>query len=228
MPQVQSRTWDVGLVTWGLSMIAILDYEAGNLGSVTNAFRYLDISARVVTEPSGIQGCQAIVLPGVGSFGDCLQKLRARGFEGPVRDWIAAGKPFLGICVGLQALFEGSEESPGVPGLGLLPGTIRRFEATSELKVPQIGWNQIRQQRRDCPLFQNLADEAFVYFVHSYYAEASGEAVAGVTRYGTDYASVLWRDNLMAVQFHPEKSQKVGLIMLQNFADWAYERTASR
>jgi len=209
-------------------MIGIIDYEAGNLGSVTNAFRYLDLPARVVTDPAELAGCQAVILPGVGAFGDCLQKLRARGFEAPVKDWLAAGKPFLGICVGLQALYEGSEESPGVPGLGVLPGVIRRFPADAELKVPQIGWNQIRQQRPDCPLFQNLPDEAFVYFVHSYYAEARGEAVAGVTRYGTEYASVLWRDNLLAVQFHPEKSQKVGLTMLENFADWAYERTAAR
>lgn len=209
-------------------MIAILDYEAGNLGSVTNAFQFLSIEARIVTRPAELEGCQAMVLPGVGAFGDCLTKLRSRGFEKPVKDWIAAGRPFLGICVGLQALFEGSEESPGVAGLGILPGTIRRFQDAPDLKVPQIGWNQIRQTQSECPLFYHLPDEAFVYFVHSYYAEATSEAVAGVTNYGVDYASVLWRDNLLAAQFHPEKSQKVGLTMLENFADWAYERTAPR
>lgn len=209
-------------------MIGILDYEAGNLGSVTNAFQFLSLEARIIARPAELEGCRAMVLPGVGSFGDCLTKLRRRGFEQPVKDWIAAGRPFLGICVGLQALYEGSEESPGVPGLGLLPGVIRRFAAAPDLKVPQIGWNQIRQARPDCPLFYHLPDEAFVYFVHSYYAPPDGPAVAGVSNYGTDYASVVWQDHLLAVQFHPEKSQKVGLTMLENFADWAYERTAAR
>jgi imidazole glycerol phosphate synthase glutamine amidotransferase subunit len=209
-------------------MMAILDYEAGNLGSVTNACRYLELPARVVGRPADLAGASAMVLPGVGSFGDCLTKLRARGFEAPVKEWIAAGRPFLGICVGLQALFEGSEESPGVPGLGILPGRIRRFPGQPDLKVPQMGWNRVRQQRRDCPLFQGIPDEAFFYFVHSYYAEAQGDAVAGVTEYGVPFASVVWRDNVTAIQFHSEKSQKVGLMLLRNFADWAYERTAAR
>lgn len=209
-------------------MIAILDYEAGNLGSVTNACRYLDLAARVVTKPTELAGCDAMILPGVGAFGDCLQKLRARGFEQPVRAWIDAGRPFLGICVGLQALFEGSAESPDVPGLGVLPGRILRFPSQPDLKVPQMGWNRVRQRRRDCPLFQGVPDEAFFYFVHSYCAEAGGDWVAGETDYGIPFASVVWRANVMAIQFHAEKSQKVGLMMLQNFADWAYERTAAR
>ncbi len=209
-------------------MIGIIDYGMGNLGSVTNAFAFLSVEAKIVTRPAELAGCQSVILPGVGAFGDCLKNIRKAGFEEPVREWIEAGRPFLGICVGLQALYDDSEESPGVPGLGVLPGTIRRFKADPEIKVPQIGWNQIQQRQRDCPLFNNLPDEAFVYFVHSYYASDEGDAVAGVTTYGTDYASVLWRDNLLAVQFHPEKSQKVGLTMLENFADWAYERTAAR
>lgn len=209
-------------------MIGIIDYEAGNLGSVVNACHFLDLEAKVIATPQELAGCHAIILPGQGAFGDCMNNLRKAGFEVPVKDWIAAGRPFLGICVGLQALYEGSEESPGVPGLGLLPGVIRRFKDQPDLKVPQIGWNQVRQVQRDCPLFNNLPDEAFVYFVHSYYAEAGGEAVAGTTQYGLEYTSMVWRDNVMAVQFHPEKSQKVGLTMLQNFADWAYERTAAR
>ncbi len=209
-------------------MIGILDYEAGNLGSVVNACHFLGVEARIIKSPQALAGCRAIMLPGQGSFGDCMGNLRRAGFEEPVKAWIAAGRPFLGICVGLQALYEGSDESPGVPGLGLLPGTIRRFRDQPGLKVPQIGWNQVRQRQRECPLFANLPDEAFVYFVHSYYAEAGGEAVAGTTLYGVEYASVVWRDNMMAVQFHPEKSQKVGLTMVRNFADWAYERTVSR
>ncbi len=209
-------------------MIGIIDYEAGNLGSVTNACHFLDIGAKVINQPGELAGCHAIILPGQGAFGDCMTNLRKAGFEKPVKEWIAAGRPFFGICVGLQALYEGSEESPGVPGLALLPGVIRRFKDQPDLKVPQMGWNQVRQQQKDCPLFANLPDEAFVYFVHSYYAEAGGEAVAGTTTYGIEYTSMVWRDNMMAVQFHPEKSQKVGLTMLENFADWAYERTAAR
>jgi imidazole glycerol phosphate synthase glutamine amidotransferase subunit len=209
-------------------MIGILDYEAGNLGSVTNAFRFLEIPARIVATPEALRGVEAMVLPGVGAFGDCLRKLRARGFEDPVRDWIAEGRPFLGICVGLQALYEGSEESPDEPGLGIFPGRIRRFAERPGLKVPQIGWNSVRQRRRECPLFAGIPNEAYFYFVHSYRADASGPEAAGETEYGGPFASVVWRENVMAIQFHPEKSQKVGLMLLQNFADWAYERTAAR
>lgn len=207
-------------------MIGILNYSAGNLGSVLNACRFLALEARVVDDPSALAGCRAMILPGVGAFGDCLKNFRKAGFEGPVRDWIAAGKPFLGICVGLQALYEGSDESPEVPGLGLLPGRVRRFDEGPDRKVPQIGWNQLNKVQPECPLFQGIPDEAFVYYVHSYYAPAGDPAVAATTTYGVPYASVVWRDNLMAVQFHPEKSQKVGLAIFQNFADWAYERMA--
>ncbi|MCO5044883.1 MAG: imidazole glycerol phosphate synthase subunit HisH [Kiritimatiellae bacterium] len=208
-------------------MIGILDYEAGNLGSVTNAFRFLEVPARVVTEPAGLRGVEAMVLPGVGAFGDCLERLRAHGFEGPVRDWIAAGRPFLGICVGLQALYEGSEECPEVPGLGLFAGRVRRFSEAPGLKVPQIGWNTVKQRVRECPLFQGVPDEAHFYFVHSFRVEATGAEVVGTTEYAGEFASVVWRENVFAIQFHPEKSQKVGLMLLQNFADWAYERTVA-
>lgn len=207
-------------------MIGILDYEAGNLGSVANAFRFLEIPARIVSAPAELRGISAMVLPGVGAFGDCLSKLRARGFEAPVKEWIAEGRPFLGICVGLQALFEGSDESPGVTGLGLLPGRVHRFTGQPGLKIPQIGWNSVKQVNPDCPLFAGVPDESYFYFVHSYRADAAGEHVAGVTEYGGPFASVIWKDNVFAIQFHPEKSQKVGLALLQNFADWAYERTA--
>lgn len=207
-------------------MIGILDYEAGNLGSVANAFRFLEIPARIVSAPAELRGISAMVLPGVGAFGDCLSKLRARGFEAPVKEWIAEGRPFLGICVGLQALFEGSDESPGVTGFGLLPGRVHRFTGQPGLKIPQIGWNSVKQVKPDCPLFAGIPDESYFYFVHSYRADAAGEHVAGVTDYGGPFASVIWKDNVFAIQFHPEKSQKVGLALLQNFADWAYERTA--
>jgi glutamine amidotransferase len=209
-------------------MIGIIDYGAGNLGSVTNAFRFLEIPARVVTTPDALRGIDAMVLPGVGAFGDCLRKLRARGFERPVRNWIDAGRPFLGICVGLQALYEGSEESPDESGLGIFPGRIRRFENRPGLKVPQIGWNSVRQTRRECPLFAGIPDQSYFYFVHSFRADPALPESAGETDYGGPFSSVVWRANVMAIQFHPEKSQKVGLMLLQNFADWAYERTAAR
>jgi len=199
-------------------MIGIIDYGMGNLGSVSNACRFLGLEASVLTRPEEMGGCSAVILPGVGAFGDCMDHLVRHGFVKPVRDWISDEKPFLGICLGLQVLLEGSEESPGVAGLGVLPGTVRRFPATRDLKVPQIGWNRVRQMKPGCPLFEGVPDDSFVYFVHSYYADTpQGDDVAGTTEYGLRYTSVVWRRNMAAVQFHPEKSQRVGLTMLGNF-----------
>jgi len=207
-------------------MIGILDYGMGNLGSVANACRFLDIPARIVARPEDLDACRALILPGVGAFGDCMAHLTTFGFVAPVQQWIAAGRPFLGICLGLQLLFADSDESPGVPGLGVLPGRNRRFAATPDLKVPQIGWNRVRPVRPDCPLFRGIPAGTYFYFVHSYYADAAeaGAAAAGLTEYGLRYASALWRDNVLAVQFHPEKSQHWGLQMLKNFDAWAKER----
>ena len=205
-------------------MIGIVDYGMGNLGSVTNALQFLDLPARIVTSPRELAGCHAAILPGVGAFGDCMKHLSDAGFVDPLREWIAADKPFLGICLGLQLLFEGSEEAPGVAGLGVLPGRIARFNIDPKFKVPQMGWNTVRQVQPDCPLFMNIAPDAYFYFVHSYYAAAAGNFVAGETEYGLPYASAVWRGAMMAVQFHPEKSQRIGLRMIQNFADWAFER----
>lgn len=203
-------------------MIGIIDYGMGNLGSVSNACRFLGLPFSILSKPDEMSGCQAVILPGVGAFGDCMNHLTKHGFTTTVRDWIEAGKPFLGICLGLQVLYEGSEESPGVAGLGILPGVARRFVLPPEWKIPQIGWNRVRQARRECPLFEQVPDGAFFYFVHSYYAESVGAPEeAGLTAYGTEYTSVVWRDNVLAVQFHPEKSQKTGLQMLRNFGRWA-------
>lgn len=208
-------------------MIGIIDYGMGNLGSVTNACQFLGLPARILTKPGELSDCGALILPGVGAFGDCMKHLSGHGFVDPVKQWIAAGRPFLGICLGLQLLYEGSEESPGVAGLGLLPGRIRRFADQPGLKVPQMGWNGVSQRKKECPLFRGVAEGAFFYFVHSYRADAQGEAVAGVTDFGGDYGSVVWRDNLMAVQFHPEKSQQAGLRLLRNFAEWASVKTGN-
>ena len=203
-------------------MIGIVDYGMGNLGSVSNACAFLGLPARIVASPGELDDCQALVLPGVGAFGDCMQHLAEHGFVEKVRAWIAAGRPYLGICLGLQVLFESSEENPGVPGLGVVPGRVRKFKLPPELKVPQIGWNAVRQQQPDCPLFAGVADGAYFYFVHSFYAEpADPAAAAGLTEYGVTYTSALWRGNVAAVQFHPEKSQAAGLRMLGNFGRWA-------
>ncbi len=199
-------------------MIGIVDYGMGNLGSVSNACRFLGLESRIVARPDELTDCQGIILPGVGAFGDCMEHLAAHGFVEAVRGWINEDRPFLGLCLGLQVLFEGSEESPGVPGLGILPGQVRRFRLSKEWKIPQIGWNRIRQVLPACPLFRDVPDQSHVYFVHSFYAEKKGrDYEAGLTEYGLEYVSAVWRGRLMACQFHPEKSQKTGLHMLANF-----------
>ena len=204
-------------------MIGIVDYGMGNLGSVTNACRFLELEARIVTQPDELGSCHAMILPGVGAFGDCMDHLTAHGFADAVRGWIKADKPFLGICVGMQVLFEGSEESPDVAGLGVLPGRVRKFPTIQDYKVPQIGWNRVRALQTNCPLFRGIPDQTYFYFVHSYYTDLAdaGTGAAGATDYGRPYASAVGRGNLLAVQFHPEKSQRWGLQMLKNFADLA-------
>jgi glutamine amidotransferase len=199
-------------------VIGIVDYGMGNLGSVVNACRFLDLRAEVIADPSELAACRAVILPGVGAFGDCMEHLHQRGFSPRLIEWIAADRPFLGICVGLQALFESSEESPGVAGLGVLRGTVRRFDIDPALKVPQMGWNRVRQSKPGEPLFAGVPDGSFFYFVHSYYAApADPTVVAGITEYGIDYCSAVRSGAVFAVQFHPEKSQAAGLQMLRNF-----------
>lgn len=199
-------------------MIGILDYGMGNLGSVSNACDFLGLEARILSGPEEMDACAAVILPGVGAFGDCMRHLNEHGFSDPVRAWIEADRPFLGICLGLQVLFEGSAESPELAGLGILRGRVERFAWDRDLKVPQIGWNRVRQVQTDCPLFAEIPDQSHFYFVHSYYVAASDESViAGETEYGVPYASAVSRGRMMAVQFHPEKSQKAGLQMLRNF-----------
>jgi glutamine amidotransferase len=199
-------------------MIGIIDYGMGNLGSVRNACSFLDLDAHVITDPAEMDRCVAVILPGVGGFADCMRHLEGEGFADPIRAWIGAEKPFLGICLGLQILFETSEEAPDVPGLAVLKGKVRRFEEGPGRKVPQIGWNRVSQVAPTCPLFESIPDNTHFYFVHSYYAEpAEQDVVAGATCYGANYASVVWRNRMMAVQFHPEKSQQLGLRLLRNF-----------
>jgi glutamine amidotransferase len=199
--------------------VAVVDYDAGNTLSVTRALEKVGAKADLTPDPERVLAADAIVLPGVGAFGDCMRKLRERGMDEACRDAFHSGKPFLGLCVALQVIFEASEESPGVAGLGLMPGRVVRF-AGDGLKVPHIGWNELSLVR-DHPVLDGLDGEAF-YFVHSYFPEP-GETrdLIGETEYGARFCSAAGRENLVAVQFHPEKSSGAGLNLYENFLSWA-------
>ncbi|MBN1515553.1 imidazole glycerol phosphate synthase subunit HisH [Candidatus Sumerlaeota bacterium] len=201
-------------------MIAVIDYGMGNVRSVVKAFASLGYEVSITCSPKVIERASHVVLPGVGAFGDAMQELNNRNLTGAIRDTARDGTPFLGICIGLQVLFDSSEENPGVPGLGLIPGTVKRFQpADPELKVPHMGWNRLTFVRRP-PLAEGLAENPFVYFVHSFYTAPADEAVtAATTEYDVTFTSMIWRDNMFATQFHPEKSQATGLQMLKNFAE---------
>ena len=199
-----------------MSAITIIDYGVGNLRSVEKAFAATDCEAIVSSKETDLRAAQKLVLPGVGAFGACMRALSERGFDELVRERVEAGTPLLGVCVGMQILFEESDEFGATPGLGLLPGRVRRF--SDELVVPHVGWNRI-QQRQSHVLFDDVENGSFFYFVHSYYCEPEDKSVvAGETEYGSNYASVVAKDNICGVQFHPEKSQDAGLRLLQNFA----------
>ncbi|CAN5679498.1 imidazole glycerol phosphate synthase subunit HisH [soil metagenome] len=199
--------------------VAVVDYDAGNTLSVTRALEKVGAQVDLTPDPERLAAVDAVVLPGVGAFGDCVKKLRERGMDEACRETYRSGKPFLGVCVALQVFFERSEESPGVDGLGILPGTVVRFES-DELKVPHMGWNQLTLSRTH-PVLDGLDGESF-YFVHSYYPEPDEPTdVLGVTEYGVEFCAAAGRDNLTAVQFHPEKSSRAGLMLYENFLSWA-------
>ena len=201
----------------GLKQIAIIDYGAGNLLSVEKALKHLGCSCVVTADPAVLAAADGAILPGVGAFGDAMAQLRDRGLEEPIRAFAASGKPFLGICLGLQILFESSEESPGVPGLGLLKGKVLRLPGDLGLKVPHMGWNSLRLTGNN-GLFAGVGEEPYVYFVHSYYLRAEEEIVTATAEYGVTIHAAVRKRNVMACQFHPEKSGDVGLKMLANFA----------
>lgn len=201
-------------------MIAIVDYDMGNLRSVSKAFEAVGHRAVVTRDAKAIGSASHVVLPGVGAFGDCMANLDRYGLIEPVKAAIQSGKPFLGICLGFQLLFTESEEFGPHNGLGILPGKVRRFMIDSALKVPHMGWNQVNIQR-NCPLFERIADGANWYFVHSYFVDPSDKQItATTTTYGIPFVSSIWKDNIVACQFHPEKSQAVGLQLIKNFGEW--------
>jgi glutamine amidotransferase len=198
--------------------IAIIDYQMGNLRSVQKGFERVGHTAVITSDPAELAAADKLVLPGVGAFGDAMAELSRRGLVEPIREAIAAGKPFLGICLGLQLLFEVGYEGGQFAGLGILPGKVVRFDVPPPLKVPHMGWNRVQVRRRP-PLLEGIADGTFFYFVHSYHAVPDDpQVVALACDYGGPFCAAVWRENVFATQFHPEKSQSEGLKILKNFA----------
>ncbi|MFH1868283.1 MAG: imidazole glycerol phosphate synthase subunit HisH [Candidatus Omnitrophota bacterium] len=207
-------------------MIIVIDYGMGNLSSVTNAIKLYTEDVKISSEPKDIKNAAKIVLPGVGAFKDAYAELKKRGLIKPIKDFIDSGKPFLGICLGLQLLFTKSYEDGMHSGLGIIKGKVVPFAKGKGLKIPHMGWNSIDSSQKSkkmpklkmCPLLKGVKDGSYMYFVHSYYAvPADDSVVAATTDYGNKFCSFLWKDNIYAMQFHPEKSQDAGLNIIKNF-----------
>ena len=206
-------------------MIVIVDYGMGNLRSVSKALESLGASVRVSSDPDGIAGADKLILPGVGAFPAAMRELSSRQLIEPIKEHLASGRPYLGICLGLQLLFDRSEEGEGAMGFGVLEGSVTRFAFNSPLatrhsplKIPHMGWNQLVRGQNGCPILKGIPEGSFVYFVHSYYAQPTDRStVALEADYGGRFAAMIWRDNIYATQFHPEKSQAIGLQLLKNF-----------
>lgn len=197
-------------------MIVIIDYGMGNLHSVGKALEKVGAKVKISSNPKDILKANKLVLPGVGAFKEAIQELKKRKLIKPIIRQIKKGKLFLGLCLGLQLLFEESEEGGKVKGLGILSGRVKKF--SSRLKIPHMGWNQIKKKKPNCPLFKNIPEESYMYFVHSYYVAPQDKSViAATTNYGVDFTSVVWKDNIYAFQGHPEKSQNLGIKILENF-----------
>ncbi len=204
-------------------MISIIDYDMGNLHSVQKALAWVGGEPQIIRDPEQVAAAQKLVLPGVGAFADAMESLRSRDLVEPIKEHIAAGRPFLGICLGLQLLFDVSYEDGQYSGLGVIGGQVCRFDFANQrqaqkLKIPHMGWNSLRIEK-DVPIYSDVPDGSYVYFVHSYYVKPTDETVvATTTEHGQPFASSIARDNVFATQFHPEKSQRVGLQILKNFA----------
>ena len=205
-----------------MPVIALIDYGAGNVRSVQKALEAAGGDVRLEKSPEGVAKADALVLPGVGAFDDCINSMQRQELLAASKEFIGSGKPFLGICIGYQVLFEKSEEfNSCTSGLGIFKGSVVRFQE-SGIKVPQIGWNKIEIAQRECPIFEGIDSESYFYFVHSYFPKPTNESVIATrTTYGETFASAVWRDNVFATQFHPEKSQKEGLKLLKNFVGLA-------
>jgi glutamine amidotransferase len=204
-------------------MIVVVDCGIGNLRSAQRGLQRAGCEAIISERPEDIAAAEAVVLPGQGAFADCYYGLTDRGLAGPVREAALEGKPFLGICVGMQLLFEGSEEGEGAPGLGVFKGRVVRFSKALDpaLKVPHMGWNElVRHDKGDCPLLRDLPERPFMYFAHSYYARPDDpDVVIASSHHGVEFPAIVGRDNIFAVQFHPEKSQEHGIAILRQFAE---------
>ncbi|NEP58879.1 MAG: imidazole glycerol phosphate synthase subunit HisH [Symploca sp. SIO2G7] len=201
-----------------MAVIAVVDYDMGNLHSACKGLEKAGAMTKVTDSPADIEAADAVILPGVGAFDPAVQHLRSRNLVEPIKNAISSGKPFLGICLGLQILFDGSEEGKE-PGLGIVAGTVRRFHPEPRITIPHMGWNQLEFAQPDCPLWQQLPNNPHVYFVHSYYVDPVDPNIrsATVTHGSQRVTAAIASDNLMAVQFHPEKSSSAGLKMLSNF-----------
>jgi len=204
-------------------VIALIDYGSGNLRSVHKALLKVGAKVRVARHPNELEDATAAVLPGVGAFDDCIQALQKQAMLDASLKFIESGRPFLGICVGYQALFERSEEfNSCAAGLSLFKGSVVRFTNGNGLKIPQIGWNQLEITQTDCPLYKGIENGSYVYFVHSFFPKPADQSIVATrTTYGENFASSVWKDNVFATQFHPEKSQNVGLRLLSNFVEIA-------
>lgn len=199
-------------------MIGVIDYGAGNLKSVSNSLSAMDAKAKLVKSPEDLCGVTSIIFPGVGSFGDSSNHLEEQKLFEPLKNWILEDRPFLGICIGFQMLFETSDESPGAIGLGVLSGKVVRFDQTQSLKIPHMGWNKINIKQKSDPIWWGIDESPHFYFVHSFYPKPDEDKiVASTTPYGCEFTSSVRKGNLFATQFHPEKSQGSGLRLIRNF-----------
>ena len=199
-------------------MIGVIDYGAGNLRSVCNSLKKLSVDCHVVKAPSDLNKIETMIFPGVGSFGDSSDQLKKQLLFEPIREWIINDRPFLGICIGFQMLFDSSEESPGSEGLGIIPGKVIKFSEQKNLKVPHMGWNEVQIKNLNDPVWQKIDDLTHFYFVHSYFPKPDNpEVSSSTTGYGEDFTSSIRFGNIFGTQFHPEKSQKSGLRLIDNF-----------
>ena len=200
--------------------LGVIDYGGGNLRSLLRALQFLGASPKTVAAPEDFEGLTHLAFPGQGSFGDSMRNMESRGLVEPLKQWLQADRPFFGICIGYQLLFEGSEESPDTPGLGILSGQVGKFPKEKGLKVPHMGWNTACPTDANDPIWKDLDSDPYFYFVHSYFPQPTdASVVASTTDYGAPFASSVRKGNLFATQFHPEKSQHTGLQLLKNFLE---------